>query len=930
LSYLPAGRPSCRRSFSWLLAAGVVAVSGLLLVAATSSASARIIRIGTQVSRRAHPLTAGPSNTGFASHHDTSPPLRSINARAFFGPSLGPKNAPPLAPPAGEADMTAVGTTLLGGDVHMTAAATGGLQPSQSPMPATIANFEGIDETGMPPDPAGAAGVNQYVEVVNRYLDVYSKTGQPLLEAPLPTELLWRGFGGSCETPTGSSGDGTVLFDSLAQRWVVEQIGSSAEEPNNLCVAVSASSDATGSWHRYSFEFNGFPDYTKMGVWPNAYFASANVNGSEVCAFERSAMLVGASARRQCFDVPTLRAEPATLDGPTPPPAGKPEWLMSVNYSEVNTLKYWALNVDWTHPEDSTLAGPSVLAVEPFSGGCPGKVECIPQAETTRGLAGADDQLMYRLAYHNFGAQQALVASGAIAAGTSIGMRWYEFRVHGDALSVRQQGTFAPDAAYRWEGSVAMDESDDIGLGYSVSSSSLHPQIRYTGRLATDPLGTMPYEEATLYAGGGSQTTAYRWGDYTEMSIDPVDGCSFWYVNEYIPSNGAYPNTRIGSFRFPGCGKPTATSDPASNVDEHGATVAGSVDPGGPETNYHLEYGPSESYGSDTAPVSLSPGVDPVAVSEALGGLEPGTTYHFRIVATNVNGTVRGPDQSFTTLRPQGLKVTVAGQGLISGENIACDTECNAEYSYGSRVSLEARPSVGFEFAGWNGINGDPGTCTGTRSPCEIMMDATKELGATFVTQVRRLSVVVSGTGTGTVTSAPAGIDCGRICFGTYVVGTAITLNATAGEQSSFAGWSDGGCAGTSACNLLLNSDATVTAVFTASQAPSRTRSGSGRAFVAGFAPVDKGKARLRIRCRGAGDCSGAARLFARLTTKQAMIGRAGYRIRAGQLRVVPVRLSREAQTFLRRNRQLKVLIVGKNLQNRVVRLKPRGRKGGG
>ena len=163
---------------------------------------------------------------------------------------------------------------------------------------------------------------------------------------------------------------------------------------------------------------------------------------------------------------------------------------------------------------------------------------------------------MFRLAYRNFGDHEALVVNHTVDASSGqAGVRWYEVRDPGGAPVLYQQGTYAPDNNHRWMGSVAQDRIGNIALGYSVSSSSVFPSVRYTGRLAEDPTGLMTQDEAVLVAGGGSQTHASsRWGDYSMLSVDPVDDCTFWYTQEYYATTSSSAwKTRIGSFRFPGC-----------------------------------------------------------------------------------------------------------------------------------------------------------------------------------------------------------------------------------------------------------------------------------------------------------------------------------------------------------------------------------------
>ena len=604
-------------------------------------------------------------DSGPAVHYETSPPLRSITPGRAVGKAYPARPTPPL--PSAFSRTSAQDTSGA-----QTGAALGA-QLTSPLIPSTTANFEGIDEGCRgpfgepcgPPDPSGAAGPNQYVEVVNNELAVYSKTGTVLL-GPEATKTLWKGFGGGCQE--NNDGDATVLFDTINQRWVVQQF-SIDTTPYLDCVAVSSSSDATGSWHLYSFQYGNLPDYPKMGVWPDGYYMSYNLFegnfvgakflGSEVCALDRAAMLAGNAATQQCHIGSATQGSsllPATLDGSTPPPSGAPEWFVALSPTTANALAYWKFHVDWSNPANTTFTGPTNLPVQAFSAACGGKT-CIPQSETTQQLASLGDRLMYRLAYRNFGDHQAMVVSHAVVAGTSVGMRWYELRpTESGSLTVYQQGTYAPDSSYRWMGSIAMDKAGDMGLGYSVSSSSLHPQIRYTGRLVGDPLGAMPQGEGTIKAGAASQfgpeLGPERWGDYSEMSIDPSDECTFWYANEYHETAGVTNwRTRIGSFKFPNCdAPPTAVTKPASNVALTKATLNGTVTPNGSATTYQFEYGTTTAYGSKVPATPKSIGsASPVEVSEKVEGLQANTTYHFRLVATNAKGTTLGNDQTFTT-----------------------------------------------------------------------------------------------------------------------------------------------------------------------------------------------------------------------------------------------------------------------------------------
>ena len=292
-------------------------------------------------------------------------------------------------------------------------------------------------------------------------------------------------------------------------------------------------------------------------------------------------MLAGQPATQQLFQTSNAFGGllPATLDGSRLPPAGSPNYLVALGSS--TSLATWTYHVDWTTPANSTFTGPGSVAVAAYARACNGGT-CIPQAGTAQRLDSLADRVMYRLAYRNFGDHEALVVNHSVTAGSSVGVRWYELRASGGNLTLFQQGTYAPDASYRWMGSIALDQSGGIGLGFSVSSASLNPQIHYTGRLAGDPAGQMTQGEGTIVDGTGSQNRRLsRWGDYSAMTVDPVDGCTFWYTSEYLPANGSFNwRTRIGTFKLPGCGvandfsisaTPTALSVPQGGTDHrHG------------------------------------------------------------------------------------------------------------------------------------------------------------------------------------------------------------------------------------------------------------------------------------------------------------------------------------------------------------------------
>jgi hypothetical protein len=432
-------------------------------------------------------------------------------------------------------------------------------------------NFDGLGQGQYgfnvdltPPDTNGAVGATQYVQWVNAQFAVFDKVTGALVAGPTDGNALWAGFGGGCET--NNDGDPIVQYDKMANRWIFTQFSISTL-PYTECVAVSTASDATGTYNRYAFSFdNDFPDYPKLGVWPDAYYMSFNVFlngntfiGADACALDRNAILAGNDATDICFQQTSSVASllPSDMDGTTPPSAGEPAFFM--NFGK-NVIQLWSFHVDFTTPLNSTFTGPTVLPVATFTARC--FRSCVVQPGTTQRLDALGDRPMYRLAYRQFpNGVESLVFNHSI----STGVRWYEVRSPNSTPTVFQQGTFGPNSTTRWMGSIAMDQSSDMALGYSVSSSSVYPSIYFTGRVAADTPGGMEGEQL-IVNGSGSQTGGVsRWGDYSAMTVDPVDDCTFWYTQEYIQSTGNFNwNTRIANFIFPNCGNGSGGSPTAA------------------------------------------------------------------------------------------------------------------------------------------------------------------------------------------------------------------------------------------------------------------------------------------------------------------------------------------------------------------------------
>lgn len=452
---------------------------------------------------------------------------------------------------------------------------------------APITNFEGLSNFDnpfqvQPPDPNGEIGPNHYVEMVNLVFAIYSRTGQRQL-GPLTLGTLWQGF--AVSDCTENAGDPVIVYDQLANRWILTQFTASGPEFFN-CVAISATGDPTGAYFRYAFSTGpNFPDYPKYGVWPNAYFISTREFGPTgpfvgvgAYALERKAMLKGdPNARVVSTLLPPGNARyltgdgllPSDLDGTTLPPDGSPNFFVGTMddggpyRAPFDGINVFAFDVVFGGRPRGTFSLVAQLPVASFDSIFPCDASstrsCIPQPQTGNKLdiLSYRQRPLFRLAYRNFGTHASFVTNQSVEALPGVaGVRWYELRLTGDAFSVYQQGTFAPnDGVHRWMGAAAMDESGGIGLGYSVSNAiNVFPGIRYTGRLVSDPLGDMTLGEGTIIDGAGVQKNGGRWGDYTDMTVDPRDDCTFWYVNQYYASSSREGwQTRIGSFRLPGC-----------------------------------------------------------------------------------------------------------------------------------------------------------------------------------------------------------------------------------------------------------------------------------------------------------------------------------------------------------------------------------------
>lgn len=429
---------------------------------------------------------------------------------------------------------------------------------------AVVQNFEGISNTYnvAPPDTQGDVGLNHYIQMVNNGFQIFDKAGNAMTSAT-SLSTLWNNLPGPWNGT--NNGDPVVLFDETENRWIMTQF-SLPNYPYGTfyeLIAVSATSDPLGSWHLYAYAFTDLPDYPKFGVWPDGLymsinrFASGTLNfaGTGAVAFEKLQMIQGLPAQMVYFTFGTLLSDPwsflpADLDGPAPATA-LPNYFTYVDYwSGTDRLRNYQFNVNWVTPGLSTFVGPFDVNVGSINNNF---TTDIVQPGTTQRLDPLEDRLMYRLQFRDFGTYQMMLTNHTVNVGSNrAGIRWYEMRNYGAGWTLFQQGTYAPsDGHSRWLASIAMNRNGDIALGYSISSSSLSPSIRYTGRLSTDTPGTMSQPETTIITGSGYQSGTYRWGDYSMMSVDPQDDYTFWYTTEYVNPGGSYAwRTRVASLQF--------------------------------------------------------------------------------------------------------------------------------------------------------------------------------------------------------------------------------------------------------------------------------------------------------------------------------------------------------------------------------------------
>lgn len=544
----------------------------------------------------------GPG-TGLGNQPPSPPPARGARAgagRGARGRGARPTPPPPVIPTP--PDISAAGAAVE--------------QTQQGPRPALVpvASFDGLGNgfVGIPEDeaeppaadaqaqgfgrggPRGArggidislaVGPDHIVEILDGNMAVFTKKGKKypttgkLLYGAVPNDTVFAGFGNRCANNYNS--DSVVRYDQLADRWLIVvpifQRGDDPAEPYGMCYAVSATSDPLGSYYRYEFARTLFPDYPRPAIWTDGYYLPTSTSDNLLpdvitqkhdCIADRSSMLKGEPASEQCVVIDgAVFMLNADIDGKALPPKGAPNIMMSTGGTQLlkifdsDGIYYYKVHVDWKDPSRTTVSEPQKITVAPYHYLCDGQLsDCVPQPDTDKRLDAQGDKLMQRMVYRNIDGHQSIVAEHSIyTAAHAGGVRWYEFRLDKEGNpELYQQGTYAPDDHYRWLGSMDMDKKGDIAIGYSYGGTPAYPGQRFAARMPGDALGKLTFHESVIAEGAASDgapgaSGTQRWEDYTQMSMDPSDDCTFWFVGNYLKAGATSSTTRIAAFVVPGC-----------------------------------------------------------------------------------------------------------------------------------------------------------------------------------------------------------------------------------------------------------------------------------------------------------------------------------------------------------------------------------------
>ena len=604
-----------------------------------------------------------------------------------------------------------------------------------APIPSPLLTFAGLGFSdsctgggcgaGWPPDTNGDVGPNHYVQSVNTAFAVYDKTGTRL--AATTFNSLWSGAGTGTPCDHLHQGDPVVIYDPMGDRWIVTDFAfaltgnpSTPLAPCYECIAVSKTADpVSGGWYLYAIDQTKPPgagsadllnDYPKFGIWPDGLYQSSNMFmltapggywGTAFWAYNRLDMEAGKPITPVVASIPgastTFTLLPSNLRiGPQGafPPGGTPAYLVGASKS-VWAFEVRKFAVNWG-AGTGTISVPTNVSYASWTA-----PESPAQLGSPYALDSLDWRAMVQAQYRTIGGVESLWINHTVRNGASVsdGIQWSQIDVTGGTIATSpvQTQIYAPDTTLdRWLGSLAVDGQGNMALGYSTSNSATYPSLKYAGRLVGDALNTLPQTETTLYAGTGSQNftlggdPVYRWGDYSAMSVDPKDDCTFWYTNEYYQTTGSNWQTRVGAFKFPSCTLSSGTlavtaqdcfglgiKNAVVTIDGHdyGVTPASGVfnaylSPGSHSVQASFSGNSSSAAVSVPGSVTLTVGnTAPTAFSVTGGG-----SYCFggAGVAVGLAGSEIGASyQLFNGVIPVGSPVTGTGSALNFGSQTA-------------------------------------------------------------------------------------------------------------------------------------------------------------------------------------------------------------------------------------------------------------------
>ncbi len=633
--------------------------------------------------------------------------------------------------------------------------------PHQNMQRAIVQNFNGMGYQPLnPPDPTMCVGPNHIIQMINgssgALFKVFNKTGGQVVAQTYLNAI----------TGKGGLGDPIVLYDQGANRFVMTEFADKTQTTTEgLIIAVSATSDPSGSWYVYFFSTGAtFPDYPKYSIWNDAYYATTNdfasgttYAGSSVYAFDRTKMIAGnTTATMQKFTLGSTNKHfsmaPVKWEGSTLPVTGTGGLFAFMNDdtwsgSATDSIGLVEFKVNFTTPSSSIVVQKSSLAVTAATTDiCTStRGECISQPGSTTKVEDLDSRVMNQPIYRNFGSYEGIVMTYVVNKGSSIAApRWYELRKTGTSWSVYQQSTYSPDNTHRWMPTICYDAAGNIGLVYNVSSSAtgVYPGVRYTGRKQCDALNSMTYTENVIIAGTAANGST-RYGDYNHLVCDP-DGITFWVTSEWNAASTW--STRIASFTLDNCnscGDPTGLV--SSNILTTSATVSWTAVTNA--VSYDVDY---QLTGATTWTNAATANT---ATSVNLSSLTLNTSYTWRVRANCTAGSSNYISSSFTT---------AAACGTVSGLTASSITVSSTTVSWAavtSAVSYDVDYQANGATVWTNAVTGTTsltaalsGLTSGTVYNYRVRANCTS--GAGNYTQASFTTLVTCGTASGLTSSS--------------------------------------------------------------------------------------------------------------------------------------------------------------------------------